>query len=202
MVYRYDIRFQGGTPDQLPISQIYAEYPSEEAFLDDMKTQVTPIMPSMIEQAFADQGITVSVIASIYSRGWLEYINSDVKFHFEADATITTETRFFASPIAPLMVIAIGIAIALIVATIIIAPAIADWLRNSNVEKWEVTEYGWVLDPNTGRYVWVPIKTEKGESPTLISQLTPLLVLGGFGLLALYFGGQLISKFIGGERVR
>lgn len=203
MVYnRYDIEFQVATTEFIPLSAIFVDYPDINAFLADVEPKLTPQLPSIIEQTFAEKGITVTVVAVIYRTVWLEPFGDFVKLHAIFDIVIDSETDFsqvqlstnsrvvsLAIPAIFWIIVAIGLAFGFA----FVGYGVAKYLENISVEKYKTTKYGWVLDPNTGEYVWMPIITEEGQKPPLLGQIGPLLIFGAFGFLIIYAGTKLVG---------
>jgi hypothetical protein len=143
-MYRYNIDFSMVTADKISFWK-FSEYyqnndEAKQALYDGMQGR----LPSAIVEAFAEQGETVSVVSSeivnfeMIPVGWHGY---DLVLRVNAKAVIETQADYFKSPIAPLVILAIAKAIALIVLAVAVPLVIGDWLKSMSTESWTVEKY-------------------------------------------------------------
>lgn len=174
MTYRYKIKFSMVTKKPIAFRTFREHYENDDEAKQQLYNEMLARLPSAIVQGFADQGETVSVVESeivnfeLIRVGWQGY---DVVLRVNAKATIETESNYFGSPIAPLVIIAIGVAIALIAAAITVPPLIAEWLQSMTTETWTVEQYD--AEGNL-------IKKETGSQPSLggMTILFVFLIIG------------------------
>lgn len=155
MVYRYLIDTTYGTKDWMPEEEIINEYGSVGAFQDYLYTNAEALVPPKIVEAFAEQDIVVTFVSleslqiawersGFWDGGTVTYKR---KVYFIVSCFIESDSDFFGSPIAPLVIVAIGLAIALIVAAIVVPILFFNWLETTSTKEWEVTKWDWIPSP-------------------------------------------------------
>lgn len=143
-MYRYQINFSMVTEDKIAFSRFREHYQNNDEAKQQLYNDMQGRLPSAIVEAFADQGETVTVIESeiinfeLIRVGWGGY---DVVLRVHAKAVIETESDYFTSPIAPLVILAIAKAIALIILAVTVPLVIGNWLKSMSTETWTVEKY-------------------------------------------------------------
>lgn len=168
MVYRYEQIVSTYTKDIVSYDDLIAEFEGEAAFIDHMKTEWLPQIPSKIVQGYADQGITVTVVDYHIRNAYLDPSmkrRNEARFILVMDVTIETDAVLQGSPIAPIVIIAIGIAIALIVAAITVPFAFFGWMESMTVKSITSKKYDWVKNPETGEWEWKVVSEETVTEP-------------------------------------
>jgi len=193
---RYRLNVTYGTKEWMDEQSIIDEYGSIDNFKEFALSQANELLPSKIEQAFQEQGVTVTFLELIstkiaWERSLWDNSHYKRKLYYVCLCEIETESAFFESPIAPLVIVAIGFAIALIVAAFVVPPYFFAWLESMTTRQWEVEEYEWVENPETGEWEWKKTKVESGSSADPIGIGGLVIVLGIAMLLIFLFAGGL-----------
>jgi len=170
MVFRYEQTFTAVTTSEISYDAITAHFGSEQAALDDFLSQVTPVIGDSVIQGYADQNVAVTVISSNLEKVWFDAAKKRrniatliATFH----VVIETEADLQKSPIAPLVIIAIGLAIALIVAAYVGVPLFFDWLKSMSTDTIQSDKYAWVQNPDTGVWEWKLVSSETHTEPSI-----------------------------------
>lgn len=180
MTYRYDIKLKVGAPE-CPVSE--SEW---DILAGGLTASLPPLLPSIVADAFAEKGIEVTVNEIRDYRASL--IGSCIAGECVVRPVVTfvanvdSETDFFTSPaLGAMTIMAIGVVAALIIvalgAVFVGIPALERVLSGMTTEEWEVTKYGWVLNPETGEWEWKIIEEESGEKPSPIG-ITTVIIAG------------------------
>jgi len=194
---KYQLKMTYGTNEWIDEQTILGEYGTIQNFQDFLLSQANELLPSKIEQAFQEQGVSVNFVKLISaSISWQRGGFSDGEYHYkrkvyyEILCEIESESDFFQSPIAPLVILAIGLAIALVIAAFTVPPAFFAWLESMTTRRWKAEKGEWVLNPNTGEYEWKVITTESGSSgdPYGIGGIA-IILIALMVLLFLFAGG-------------
>jgi hypothetical protein len=185
------------TKNWLPRTQFQAQFASEEIGKQELSNQVIAQAQSKFQQAYNEQGYNVTVISATLTETTLlkrlavagMMRDYEYGFRYTIEIVLDSDKAFQNSPIAPLVIVAFGLAIALIAAAIVVPLAISEWLKSMTTKTWtsKQTTYGWVKNPNTGEYEWKETETkeESGTSPDLGGIFTTGTIIGIFGLVAL-----------------
>jgi hypothetical protein len=157
------------------MSMLLQTFQTEQGFLDYMKQNLPNAALKGFTDAYKQQGVTDIQVdwAKVLSLS----LDANQKASGLAVAVLTLQVEFEtnrvdlqASPIAPLVIIAIGIAIAFIIAALTLPlwlPVIGDWLKSMTTTTTTSTKYAWTLNPQTGQYEWKPASTETTTTPDL-----------------------------------
>lgn len=163
--YMYKQTINTVTKASVSYSEMLSHWGSEEAFINDISTQAYGSMVDKFVEAYAEQAITIEPILPAEFHLTLLKQGDDLKVKCSMPISFYCESNLQGSPILVAVIIAIGIAVALIVAAFTIPPAFRDWLKSmttttSTSEKWE-----WVLNPDTGEYDWKLVSSETFSEP-------------------------------------
>lgn len=178
--YHYVISATSEATQQVLDSEIVREFGSKENALAEFRNAFLANLQNATQQSFSEKGYTVNVVsAQILDIHWIEksiygtiYPSSALSVTYEV--TLDSNVPFQNSPIAPLVLAAIILIIKfLIVAAVAVTVSylIIQMLKSMVTKTWtsKQTTYGWVLNPNTGEWEYLPISTkeESGTAPDL-----------------------------------
>lgn len=190
-MYKYDLKITGETKGGpygdgfISKDFVIQESGSIENMIATFKEGFIAECPHVVEEQFAEKGyavnflelktLHVNAIEQTRQHGWV-FIKLQCRFI----VTIETEQCLTASPILVEIVWVLTKLLPYIVTLVLglfFIHEFFDWLKSVTTTSWEVTEYGWVENPQTGELEWKQTKTEKGTEPSL----------GGISLVGIFF---------------
>jgi hypothetical protein len=211
--FHYKQTVTAKTDNWLPLPTLLEEYGTEAAAIAELQNKFIANIKSATEQAYQQQGITVNVISATVTDIHLEkrlavsglLKGTECRLVVSFEIVLDSNIAFQKSPIAPLvlaalLVLAKIIAIAIVVG--ITAYLIVEWLKAMTTHTYtsEQTQYGWVLNPNTGDWEWkaTSTKTESGTNPDIGGIFSVGTIVIVIVIVAIFIFG---SRFIGkGEK--
>lgn len=194
---KYKIKMTYGTNEWFEEQAIIDEYGTIENFQDVLLSQANELLPSKIEQAFQEKGISVNFLNLIStSISWQRAGFTDGEYHYkrkvyyEILCEIESDDAFFGSPILIGVILAIGLVITLIVLAVTVPAPFFQWLESMTTRQWEVSEYDYVQNPETGEWEWQLVKEESGSSGDPYG-IGGIVIIGivFMVLLFLFYGG-------------
>ena len=202
------------TDNWASLDDLLSVYSSEQAALDDLRNRVLAELQNATHQAYAQQGITVTVISANVLDYHLEKTDfalgfvgrRSCKFVITLEIVLDSDRAFQNSPIAPIVIAALIILAKIIAAAVIItivAYFLIEWLKAMTTQTYtsEQTTYGWVQNPTTGVYEWKPIstKTESGTMPN-VGGILSVGTVAVIGVVAVIIVILAMLGFRGGQK--
>lgn len=177
--YKYNNKISWMTSYPISIQEINREFGSEQAFKDWIISETTPFVSQKITEAFMSEGIPIVVLdwkynyVYLHPMGDLRTLEINIDCSFESDEILAT------NPITAIMIVAIGLAIALVVAAITVPPVFFDWLKAMTTSTITTETLEWGQNPITGEWGWQKKTTSTYTDPNVggIAGLGAILIV-------------------------